>query len=201
VLTVPLNFLMTRYIYRARGPRMAKAARITGNKLALRDATVQDAALILALRTAPEDAGFLSTTPKDLAKQRAWLEAYAKDDAQAYFVIEDARGEAVGTVRLYDPQGDSFCWGSWIIKESSPTTYAIESALMVYRYAESLGFTRSHFHVRKDNASVWRFHERFGAVRTGETEQDFTYAISAEAIAVSLEKYSRYLPQGIRISA
>lgn len=200
LVTVPLSFLMTRYIYRSRGPRLGKAARVAGNKLGFRDAKPDDAALILALRTAPEHAGFLSTTPKDLAKQTAWLEAYAKDEAQAYFVIEDAAGAAVGTVRLYDPQADSFCWGSWIIKDGSPTTYAIESALMVYHYAQSLGFTRAHFGVRKDNASVWRFHERFGAVRTGESRLDFTYVISAEAIAASLKKYSRYLPQGIHIS-
>jgi RimJ/RimL family protein N-acetyltransferase len=71
---------------------------------------------------------------------------------------------------------------------------------MVYHYARSLGFTRAHFEVRKDNASVWRFHERFGAVKTGETEHEFLYSLSAEDIAASLEKYSRYLPQGIRVT-
>ena len=197
---VPINFLVTRYIYRRRGLRLLKAARIAGHKLAFRDVAAKDAALILRLRTAPGNSRHLSATSNDVARQESWLEAYAKDRTQAYFVIEDAGGAPVGTVRLYDPRGESFCWGSWIIKEGSPGTYAIESALMVYQYARSLGFTRAHFDVRKDNVSVWRFHERFGAVRSGETEQGFAYVISAEAITASLEKYSRYLPQGIRIT-
>ena len=197
-ITVPINFLMTRLIYR-KGPRLAKTVRVTGHKLAFRDAGVEDAPLILGLRTAPENSKYLSTTPNDLAKQTTWLRHYATDASQVYFVIEDGQGQVVGTVRLYDQQGDSFCWGSWIIKADAPGNYAIESALMVYRYAFSLGFTRAHFAVRKDNASVWRFHERFGAVRTGESEQEFLYTISGDAIAASLKKYARYLPEGIRV--
>ena len=200
-ITVPASFLVTRYIYRpaAAGARYVKPRRVIGHKLRFRDVTPADAAFVLGLRTDPAKSRHLSATSNDLAKQMAWLEAYAKDDSQVYFLIEDEAGEAVGTVRLYDPRGDSFCWGSWIIKDGAPGNYAIESALMVYRYALSLGFTRAHFEVRKDNASVWRFHERFGAVRSGETEQEFLYTLSAEAIAASLQKYSRFLPQGIRV--
>lgn len=200
-ITVPVNFLVTRHIYRRRAaaPRYVKPRRVTGHKLAFRDAAPADAAFILSLRTDPSKSRHLSATSNDLAKQAAWLEAYGRDDSQVYFLIEDAADEAVGTVRLYDARGDSFCWGSWIIKDGTPGTYAIESALMVYHFARGLGFTRAHFEVRKDNASVWRFHERFGAVRTGETEHEFLYAIPAEAIAASLDKYSRYLPQGIRV--
>lgn len=197
---VPLNFAVTRYIYRpAATPRYLKPRRISGHKLRFRDAVPADAAFILGLRTDPVKSRHLSATANDLAKQQAWLEAYARDASQVYFIMEDAQGTPVGTVRLYDARGDSFCWGSWIIKEGMPGNYAIESALMVYRYALSLGFTRAHFEVRKDNASVWRFHERFGAARTGETEQEFLYTISGDAIAASLKKYARYLPEGIRV--
>lgn len=198
---VPVNFLVTRYIYRPTAvPRYVKPKRIAGHKLQFRDAEPTDAAFILGLRTDPAKSRYLSTTSNDVAKQVSWLEAYARDDSQVYFIVEDLQGASVGTVRLYDARGDSFCWGSWIMKDGMPGNYAIESALMVYRYALSLGFTRAHFEVRKDNASVWRFHERFGAVKTGETEHEFLYAISSEAIAAALEKYARYLPQGIQIT-
>ena len=198
---VPVNFLVTRYIYRpaAAVPHYRKPKRVTGHKLRFRDATPADAAFILSLRTDPAKSRYLSATSGDVAKQEAWLEDYARDDSQVYFIMEDAEGRLVGTVRLYDQRGDSFCWGSWIIKADMPGNYAIESALMVYRYALDLGFTRGHFEVRKDNESVWRFHERFGAVRTGETEHEFLYAISGAAIAASLRKYLRYLPAGIRV--
>jgi len=200
-VVVPINFMVTRLIYRpqGKGPHYIKPSKVIGNKLVFRDATVSDAGFILELRTDSRKSKFLSTTSGDLQKQIAWMQAYALDDSQVYFIMQDRQGNPVGTVRLYDQRGDSFCWGSWIIKADMPGNYAIESALMVYRYALGLGFTRAHFEVRKDNVSVWRFHERFGAVKTGETEHEFLYAISGESIAASLEKYSRYLPDGIEI--
>lgn len=56
---------------------------------------------------------------------------------------------------------DSFCWGSWIIKDSSPSYVAIESALCIYEFAfNTLGFRQSHFDVRKNNVKVVAFHQR-----------------------------------------
>ena len=100
---------------------------------------------------------------------------------------------------MYDIQNDSFCWGSWILKEGAASSYAIESALLVYHFALSLGFEKAHFDVRKGNESVWKFHERFGANKTAETADDFIYSISLEAIEHSLEKYKKYLPNGFSI--
>lgn len=50
----------------------------------------------------------------------------------------------------------------------------MESALTVYAYAvDHLGFTAAHFDVRRGNERVWKFHERFGAVRVDENEEDY----------------------------
>ena len=118
------------------------------------------------------------TTPEkfaELAEQQAWLARYANAEDQAYFIIE-YQNEPVGTVRLYDPQGESFCWGSWILKNTRPSQAAMESALMVYAYAvDHLGFKSAHFDVRKGNEKVWQFHERFGARRVEETAKDHLY--------------------------
>lgn len=181
-------------------PFFVKPKTVVGHKLVMRNAVPSDAPFILELRTDAKKSRFLSATSSDLQKQIDWLDAYATDTSQVYLVIEDKDGNQMGTVRLYDRLGDSFCWGSWIIKEGSPGTYAIESALIVYRFAQSLGFNRAHFSVRKENESVWRFHERFGAVRTDETMEDYLFEISSDAIAASLEKYSRYLPSRVKIS-
>ena len=56
------------------------------------------------------------------------------------------------------------------------------------------------FEVQKGNVSVWKFHERFGAVKSAETTDSFTYGISNEAILKSLERYRKYLPLGITVS-
>lgn len=175
-------------------PTIRKAERVIGRTLVMRDATIADAEFILALRTDERRSQHLSKTSPDLDTQIHWLANYAKAQDQAYFIIENAAGEAIGSVRLYDPQKDSFCWGSWILKEGAPQTAAIESALMVYAYAlDHLGFRRAHFDVRKANESVWRFHERFGAERVSESEQDYFYKIDFAAIEEARRRYKKFL--------
>jgi len=178
--------------------QIKKAASIRGKTLVLRNAVVTDASFILSLRTNPQKSRHLSKVSDDLNAQIAWLINYEERDTEAYFIIEDVHGIPLGTVRIYDAQGDSFCWGSWILLESAPTSAAIESALIVYAYAvESLGFQSAHFQVQKANERVWRFHERFGAVRTAANEDQYEYKLSNAAIKSSMERYRRYLPNGI----
>ena len=116
------------------------------------------------------------------------------------FIICALDGRPVGTVRLYDQQGDSFCWGSWIKSDEAPSGFGIESALMVYEYGLALGFKRAHFEVRKGNSGVTAFHERFGAVVVSEDEENFYYEMSEAAIRNALAQYRRYLPDGIAIT-
>lgn len=173
--------------------RLRKAQRVVGKTLEFRDAGVDDAAFILSLRTDTEKNRYLSSISGALADQQAWLERYARSENQAYFIIE-YQGVPIGTVRLYDPQADSFCWGSWILVNSRPSHAAMESALMVYAYAvDHLGFSSAHFDVRKGNERVWQFHERFGGVRVSETPQDYHYRISLAAISASRLRYKKFL--------
>lgn len=179
--------------------QIRKASRVKGKTLAFRNATCSDTQFILSLRTDARKAKYLSPTANDLALQERWLADYDQDETQAYFMIEHNHA-AIGTVRLYDAQGDSFCWGSWIMSANAPAQAAIESALMVYAYAcDHLGFARAHFDVRKENSSVWKFHERFGAARTKETKLDYYYEISEQSIAASRKRYSRFLPAGVSL--
>jgi len=179
--------------------RLRKASRVVGKTLNFRDARVNDAAFILSLRTDAEKSRYLSAVSGEMAEQQAWLERYAHADDQAYFIIE-YQGTPIGTVRLYDTQGDSFCWGSWILHSSRPSQAAMESALMVYAYAfDHLGFRASHFDVRKGNERVWQFHERFGAVRTVETDLDYHYRIEAPAITASRARYRRFLEGSVKV--
>lgn len=180
--------------------RLRKARRVVGKTLTFRDAEVADAPFILSLRTDAEKSRYLSTVSGELADQQAWLERYAKSDDQAYFIIEH-QGEPIGAVRLYDAQGDSFCWGSWVLKKGCPTQAAMESALMVYAYAlDHLGFRAAHFDVRKGNERVWRFHERFGARRTNETDLDYIYSLGSEAISEARRRYKRFLEDSVTVA-
>jgi RimJ/RimL family protein N-acetyltransferase len=181
-------------------PRLIKARSIKGHHLVLRDAGVADARFIVDLRTDATKSKYISSTSPDVQQQVGWLERYQQDASQIYFIIEDAQQQPVGTVRIYDQRGSSFCWGSWIMKAGTPSSYAIESALMVYHYALGLGFDAAHFEVNKGNESVWKFHERFGAVRVDENAEEFHYEITLEHIQRSLKKYQKYLPAGIVVT-
>ena len=184
------------------GVKICKCPIVSGHTLRFRDAVVHDAPFILSLRTDVEKSKYLSSSPNNVARQEEWLLTYRQAPDHAYFIIEDRSGEALGTVRLYDPRERSFCWGSWIIKHGAPASVAIESALMVYTYAlDHLGFESAHFDVRKKNAHVWRFHERFGATRVAETDVDYLYEIAAERIRSSLTRYQKYLPSGVTIGS
>lgn len=184
----------------ATSPSIRKAKKITGRTLVFRDASVDDAEFILSLRTDAKKSQHLSATKPDLDAQRAWLERYSISTDQAYFIIE-FQGMPIGTVRIYDPKGESFCWGSWILSNEAPKNAAIESALVVYSYAvDVLGFCRAHFDVRQGNASVWRFHESFGAIRVGESDLDYFYEIDDAAIQKSLERYRRFLPSPVVVT-
>lgn len=175
--------------------------RVVGKTLSFRNATVDDAAFILSLRTDAEKSRYLSAVSGELAEQQAWLARYAQAGDQAYFIIEYQEAP-IGTVRLYDPQGEIFCWGSWILHSSRPSQAAMESALMVYAYAvDHLGFTAAHFDVRKSNERVWQFHERFGAVRTSEYNLDYLRQIKSSAIVASQTRYQRILEASVTVVA
>ena len=180
--------------------KIRKAERVVGKTLTFRNAGIDDADFILSLRTDIEKNRHLSAVSGDLVDQQAWLAAYANAVDQAYFIIE-YQGVPIGTVRLYDPQGESFCWGSWILVNTRPSHAAMESALMVYAYAvDYLGFKASHFDVRKGNDRVWQFHERFGARRVAETDDDYLYQLDINAIVESRRRYQRFLVGSVGVN-
>jgi len=139
---------------------------IQGKKINLRSADIKDAEFILEMRMQVHKTQFLSQVDNSLQKQQAWLKAYKdkeKVGLEYYFVIESKQAEQLGLVRIYDLRSESFCWGSWLIKDSAPLTTAIESALLVYEFGfGELKYKKAHFDVRKGNGRVIAFHKRFG---------------------------------------
>lgn len=158
--------------------------RVNGKTVSFRNATVDDSEYILSLRLDPKRNAYLSPAPADLETQRR----YMRQPREGFYFIIEAAERAIGTVRLYDAQGTSFSWGSWILRDH-PKSAALESALLVYRLGLACGFTAAHFEVRRANESVWQFHERMGAVRIAETERDVFYTLSKQAMLDAFERY------------
>ena len=171
---------------------------VSGPHLKFRQAAESDAAFILALRLDPHKNAYLSPVNNDIAAQAAWISRAANDAGQLYFIIE-ADGRPVGTVRLYDRRGRSFCWGSWVLVEDAPKSSAVESTLMVYSLGLHLRFETAHFEVRKGNVKVWQYHERLGAQRVSEDDENFHYVMSNSAIMSVLDHYGSRGPVRINM--
>lgn len=171
---------------------------VKGKNINLRIAEEFDAEFILQLRLDEKKSRFISSVDNDLEKQISWLKEYKKRENaknEYYFIIENKAGEKSGVLRLYDFIGDSFCWGSWIIKDDSPSYMAIESALMVYEFAfYTLGFHNTHFDVRKKNEKVVSFHKRLGAQVVGEDDLNYYFIYPKTAYEEIRGKYKKYLP-------
>lgn len=156
------------------------------NSIQLRMVCEDDAPFILKLRLDSRYNQFLSKVDGDLQSQIKWIKSYKREEKlgiQYYFIIERKDRIPCGTVRLYDFQQDSFCWGSWILNEEKTRRSALESAFKVYDYGfNKLGFTKSHFDVMKKNVNVIKFHSRMGAVVTHEDEDNLYFTISRDSV-------------------
>lgn len=165
--------------------------------LNLRTVAIEDAEFIYNMRQNQNKTKYLSRVTGTVESQKEWIKNYKQREEEKkefYFVIESKDERKLGLVRMYDFQDNSFCWGSWLIKEDAPKSTAIESALQIYEFGfYSLGFEKSHFDVRKGNDKVIAFHQRFGAKIVDEDELDYFFNFEKSDYEITKEKYKRYL--------
>lgn len=154
-----------------------------------------DAEFILSLRLDEERGKYLSAVTTDVEAQRNWIIAYMKREEQGteyYFIIVDPVAGDVGTIRLYDFQGDSFSWGSWVLKPGAPWYGGLESALLVYEIGfKQLGFQRCHIETMRENTKIAAFQTRLGARPTGEDDQKRYFTLEKSMYETTREKYRR----------
>jgi RimJ/RimL family protein N-acetyltransferase len=168
--------------------------RISGHNIDLRLVEIDDAEFILRLRLDERLNQHISATDADLESQVEWLRRYKEREREGreyYFIVEGKSGEPYGTVRLYDFQQDSFCWGSWIMLPGNPSK-AFESAVLAYECGfDKLGFAKSHFSVDKNNSRVVAFHKRFGAKIVREDETNYYFQSLKADFEAAKERYQR----------
>ena len=170
---------------------------IYGKNINMRTVEIEDAEFIYNMRQNQNKTKYLSKVTGTVESQKEWIKNYKQREEEKkefYFVIESKDEEKLGLVRMYDFQDESFCWGSWLIREDAAKTTAIESALQIYEFGfYELGFEKSHFDVRKGNAKVIAFHQRFGAKIVDEDELDYFFNFEKSDYEIIKEKYKRYL--------
>ena len=173
---------------------------LLGKHISLRLVELSDAAFIYSLRS-DKKAKFLTQTTGGIQAQEEWIAAYKKREAlgeEFYFIIESLEGQSLGTIRIYDFKQDSFCWGSWLIKDSAPAYVGIESALCIYEFAFNvLGFRQSHFDVRKSNIKVVAFHQRCKAKIAREDSINYYFNFSNQDFASMKRYYAKYYSNAI----
>lgn len=156
-----------------------------------------DADFILNLRLDSKYNQFLSAISPDTQAQKNWIRKYKTEEAkknQFYFIIERIDGTPCGTVRIYDLQQNSFCWGSWILNDKKTRYAALESAFLVYQFGfDELGLTQAHFDVRKGNKKVISFHEKMGAEKIGEDDLNEYFRITKTKVLESKQKFIKKL--------
>lgn len=132
----------------------------------LRPVAIEDAAFINALRRSPHAVGAIGDTDADITKQVRWLETYFERGGDYYFCIEAPIGHTVGTIGLYDIQGNEGDSGRWIITPGIPA--APGSILLLYSFAfGTLNLNALHFDVVRENTKVVSFHKKYGATMIG----------------------------------
>ena len=170
---------------------------LSGKNINLRTVEIEDADFIYTMRQNRKKTKYLSKVTGTVDSQKEWIKNYKQredEEKEFYFIIESKNKDKFGLVRIYDLKNDSFCWGSWLIKEDAPKTSAIESALQIYEFGfYKLGFEKSHFDVRKGNDKVIAFHQRFGAKIVSEDELDYFFNFEKSDYEIIKEKYKRYL--------
>jgi len=170
---------------------------IYGKNINMRTVETEDAEFIYNMRQNQEKTKYLSKIIGTVESQKEWIQSYKQREEnkeEFYFVIESKDEEKLGLVRMYDFKDNSFCWGSWLIKENAPKSTAIESALQIYEFGfYSLGFLKSHFEVQKGNDKVIAFHQRFGAKIVSEDEKEVFFNFEKSDYEITKEKYRRYL--------
>jgi RimJ/RimL family protein N-acetyltransferase len=168
-----------------------------GKNINIKTVEVDDAEFIFTLRQNEFKTKYLSKVTGNIETQKEWINNYKqreKEQKEFYFIIESKSEEKLGLVRMYDFKDNSFCWGSWLIKENAPKTTAIESALQIYEFAfYKLNFAKSHFEVQKGNDKVIAFHQRFGAKIIDENDKEVFFNFLKEDYELIKEKYKRYL--------
>ncbi|TLD82324.1 N-acetyltransferase [Helicobacter sp. MIT 05-5293] len=173
---------------------------IIGKHISLRLVGVSDAEFIYTLRS-DKKAKFLTQTSGGIPAQEQWIESYKKRESagkEYYFIIQSLEGQPFGTIRIYDFQEDSFCWGSWIIQDDAPSYVAIESALCLYVFGfYTLGFKMARFDVRKANVQVVAFHKRFGARIINEDTLNYYFNLSLEDFKAIPKVFAGFLPANL----
>ncbi len=171
-----------------------RSMKIKNNVLQMRSATPEDNEFIYNLRLSRGE--FLNNENFSKEGNINWLRSYEEQNTpylQYYFIISNEKSN-VGVVRIYniDYKNKTFTWGSWILEEASPASYAIISSTMVYDFAfNALNMEEALLDVRNENIKVISFHQKTGATFINKDKDNHYFTFNKEDYKFFKNKYSK----------
>lgn len=161
--------------------KLPQKEKLQGKYINLREITVDDAQFVLDLRCDEKKSRFLHKTENNLQKQIDYIKRYLTLDNEWYFIIEDKNHKPLGTVRIYDVEGEKYTGGSWLMIDGASAQQTVEGDFLMKEYSfDVLGFKKNCFDVRKENKKVVRFHKLCGAKIVDENDIDYFFELSKE---------------------
>lgn len=173
---------------------MAVTELIEGRYVDLRSCTEEDAEFTRAIRNDPEFVKFLPAIDNTLEQQKTWIRNQREKEGDYFFVVWDKEGNRIGTISIYDINGDHAESGRLAIKGSNPFQ-ALEAQILSFRFAfNSLGLECIDGFIFADNDRAIRFNKQFGGIHyPPETDDDGRKIIKIENWREDFEKVDKKL--------
>lgn len=136
---------------------------VAGRYVELRSATAEDAEFTLSIRQDPEFSKFLPRLDNTIEQQRNWIASQRNKPGDYFFVIWDKEGNRIGTISLYDVEGDVCESGRLAVRGNA--FQSIEAQMLSFKFAfEELKLKEVVSYIYADNDRALRFNKQFGGV-------------------------------------
>lgn len=156
-----------------------------------------DAEFIVRLRTDERLGRYIHATDNDVEKQREWIKAYKKreaDGVEYYFIFETAAGNPLGVYRLYEITEQTFTSGSWIFMPDAPVGASMLAFVIAREIVwEIVPKAINLYDTKKANTSVLQFTSSFTPKVIRETEDMLYFENTRENFEAHKEYVLRLL--------
>lgn len=135
--------------------------KLEGKYVCLRSVTEDDAEFILQIRNDPQISKYLPPLNASVEQQQKWISKQRSDNNSYYFLLEKSGGESLGTISIYDIEGDSAETGRFC---SFGNPFAnIEACVLMYDFIfKKLGLKSIHIWVFEENKPVLQMNHGLG---------------------------------------
>ena len=171
---------------------MAVTDPIAGRYVELRSCNEDDASFTRDIRKDPEFVKFLPEVNNTLEEQKEWIRRQREKDGDYFFVVWDKEGNRIGTISVYEVNGDHAESGRLAIKGSNPFQ-GIEAQILIFRFAfEVLGLQCIDGFIYADNERAIRFNKQFGGKQyPPETDENGRVIVRFEIWREDFEKVDK----------